>query len=147
MSTHDEQPPRLATLLLRLSCKPARREEIEGDLHELYQRRLARSGDRHARMCYVVDVLDLCVRQVLSRAFRAGQSPVQIGAVRVYWLRIFLWSALWFAGIAALGLVVPSDRPWGRNAREALSFLASVVEMWFWISLGSAKRVGEPEPD
>jgi hypothetical protein len=66
-------------------CAPARLEEIEGDLCEIYARRRARSGDKPARIRYVLDVLDVCFRQVLARiAVRPAGSTLMRAALTVY---------------------------------------------------------------
>jgi hypothetical protein len=75
-------PPHLARLALRVCCAPARIEEIEGDLCEIYARRRARSGDKRARIGYVLDV---CLRQVFARmAVRPAGSTLIRAALTVY---------------------------------------------------------------
>ncbi|MBD0259676.1 MAG: ABC transporter permease, partial [Cytophagales bacterium] len=51
------QPPRLAEALLELCYNAHEVEEIQGDLHELFERRLALHGRRAARHGYWLDVL------------------------------------------------------------------------------------------
>ena len=51
------RPPRLADALLELRYNAHEVEEIQGDLHELFERRLAAYGPRAARRGYWLDVL------------------------------------------------------------------------------------------
>lgn len=50
-------PPRWATRFLRWYCRPELAEDLEGDLHEFFQRNLALKGPRQARWIYILDVL------------------------------------------------------------------------------------------
>lgn len=52
-------PPRWATLLLQWFCPAHMANELEGDLHELFQQRLRSSSLRSARRRYVEDVFSL----------------------------------------------------------------------------------------
>src|SRR6187455_1380307 len=51
------QPPRFARQLLQWFCHAEFFEEVEGDLHELFQYRLQHHGLRKARIGYLRDVL------------------------------------------------------------------------------------------
>ncbi|MCW5911653.1 MAG: ABC transporter permease [Cyclobacteriaceae bacterium] len=53
-------PPKLATRFFRWYCHPKLRDYIEGDLMEVYERRLKTSGKRKADLLFIVDVLLLC---------------------------------------------------------------------------------------
>ncbi len=55
--TRAPQPPRLAEALLELRYNAHEVEEIQGDLHELFQRRMTTYGPRAARRGYWLDVL------------------------------------------------------------------------------------------
>lgn len=50
-------PPAWATRLLAWYCRPDLFEDLQGDLHEYFQRNLARKGPRYARFVYCLDVL------------------------------------------------------------------------------------------
>lgn len=50
-------PPKWATRLLRWYCKPELLEDLEGDLHEYYQRNAQARGIRTAKLIYVIDVI------------------------------------------------------------------------------------------
>ncbi len=55
------RPPRLADALLELCYNACEVEEIQGDLYELFERRVAESGVRPARRKYWLDVLRFLV--------------------------------------------------------------------------------------
>lgn len=50
-------PPRWATRLLQWYCKPELLEDLEGDLHEYFERNVKIKGARTARWIYLIDVL------------------------------------------------------------------------------------------
>ena len=50
-------PPRLATRFLRWYCHPELVDEVEGDLHELFQRRVEEQGLWKAKVLYCLNVL------------------------------------------------------------------------------------------
>jgi putative ABC transport system permease protein len=50
-------PPRWATRLLEWYCKPELLEDLQGDLHEYFQRNIETRGIKRARMIYLIDVL------------------------------------------------------------------------------------------
>jgi putative ABC transport system permease protein len=51
------QPPRWAQRLLEWYCKPELLEDLQGDLHEYFDRHCKRKGPRMAKVIYVIDVL------------------------------------------------------------------------------------------
>ena len=130
--THDPQwsdPPPLASKLLRACCRPARREEIEGDLFELYARRVVRSGVAAARRRYWRDVLDVCVRQLCLRLLRGLRRPAWSGALRLYPLRIIAS----LVSCAALLAVPASAHPWAIVATTVLFVMQGVIEILVYI--------------
>lgn len=56
----NTQPPLWAERLLRWYCHPTFLEEIEGDVYELFDRRVEAKGARVARLRFVWDVLRFC---------------------------------------------------------------------------------------
>jgi predicted permease len=54
---NSNSPPRLATRFLRWYCHPDLLDEVEGDLHELFQRRVEAYGLRRAQLRYWLNVL------------------------------------------------------------------------------------------
>jgi len=61
-------PPRLARAIVRLVVPVARREEIEGDLLELFRDRVEAHGARHARIRYWHDLATVQTRAPLAAA-------------------------------------------------------------------------------
>jgi len=53
----DIQPPRWAGRILEWYCKPELMEDLQGDLHEYFERNVASKGLRRAKLIYVIDVL------------------------------------------------------------------------------------------
>lgn len=54
---HNALPPRLATRFLRWYCHPDLVDEVEGDLYELFQRRVEMGGLWRAKVLYCFNVL------------------------------------------------------------------------------------------
>ena len=71
-------PPRLAEVWLAFFCAPALLEEIQGDLHELFDERLRRHGRLRARLHYWWDVLWFFRPYVLRREspFEQARGPI-----------------------------------------------------------------------
>jgi ABC-type antimicrobial peptide transport system permease subunit len=59
MDTPDIDPPRLALRFFRWFCNPDCRDDIEGDLHEMFQKNAETKGSGKARWLYVFNVLKL----------------------------------------------------------------------------------------
>lgn len=55
--SREISPPRWATRLLAWYCKPRLLEDLEGDLHEYFERNVQEKGIFRARLIYVIDVL------------------------------------------------------------------------------------------
>ena len=51
------QPPKWANRFLAWYCRPSLLEDLEGDLHEYFERNLKAKGARYARLIYIIDVL------------------------------------------------------------------------------------------
>ncbi|MFD2573017.1 ABC transporter permease [Spirosoma soli] len=82
-------PPRLATRLLRWFCAPHLLDEMEGDLDELFEERVASVGLRRARWRYWRDVLSLMRPQFMKRQAtgtpdREYPNPSLITMIRSY---------------------------------------------------------------
>ncbi len=56
-SKEHQRPPLWATRLLRWYCRPDLAEDLEGDLHEYFERNVQSIGVRRARLIYVIDVI------------------------------------------------------------------------------------------
>ncbi|MEM9831584.1 MAG: ABC transporter permease [Bacteroidota bacterium] len=53
---HGKSPPQWATQFLRWYCRSELLDEVEGDLYELFQRRVAITGLQKAKLCYWLNV-------------------------------------------------------------------------------------------
>ncbi len=81
----EHQPPRWAERLLERTCPPRDREEVQGDLLELYQYWIERYGVPGARRRYVINVLRLT--SAFSRKRRLGvptNKPLHTDMIRSY---------------------------------------------------------------
>ena len=56
----NNKPPRWADRFLTWFCSEEIVETVQGDLYELYGKRLSERGKTVARLCYIRDVFDLC---------------------------------------------------------------------------------------
>ncbi len=54
---NNSSPPKVATRFLRWYCRSELLDEVEGDLHELFQRRVEGKGVQRARLLYWLNVL------------------------------------------------------------------------------------------
>ncbi len=57
MSTQQHHPPKWAHRFLEWYCTPALLEDLEGDLHEYFNRNVEAKGLRKAQLIYIVDVI------------------------------------------------------------------------------------------
>ncbi len=60
MSQQKNTPPRWIDTLLEWYCSSRYIEEVQGDLHEWYARRVERQGVKKARIFYLLDVIRFC---------------------------------------------------------------------------------------
>ncbi|MBX2901417.1 MAG: ABC transporter permease [Cyclobacteriaceae bacterium] len=67
MKSQKPYPPKLALRFFRWYCRPKLQDYIEGDLLEVYERRLIKSGKRKADLLFAVDVLLLCRPGIIGR--------------------------------------------------------------------------------
>lgn len=66
-------PPRLAIRFFRWFCHPQMLDYIEGDLMEVYDKRLSQSGKRKADTKFIIDVLLLFRPGIIKSAGRSNQ--------------------------------------------------------------------------
>lgn len=119
MSHPRPEPPRLAISLLRVCCKRARLEEIEGDLYELFARRAARLGLRRAGQRYAIEACGVCLRQVSARVVVALSRSWRVG-------RIALIIVL---ALATAFMLIANDRRWAIMTGYALLFVMGILEL------------------
>ena len=100
------QPPKWARRFLAWYCKPYLLEDIEGDLYELFQERVAAAGERVARRQYVWDVVRYLRPHTVRRQSRTSLTPLYTDMLRNYFIlakRNLLQRKL-YAGINLVGL-------------------------------------------
>lgn len=66
----DHRPPRLPQRFLRWYSKPELLEDIEGDIHEDFNKRFTRSGKRQAHLYYLLDVIRFFRPFVIKKLFK-----------------------------------------------------------------------------
>ena len=83
MKRDKEYPTGMFLKFFRWYCHPNMRDYIEGDLFEVYKRRLRKSGKRHADLMFVIDVL-LLFRPGIIRPREENKNLIMNGMLRNY---------------------------------------------------------------
>lgn len=78
---NNNKPPKLFLNFFRWYCHPKLQDYIEGDLMEVYERRLKKSGKRKADFRFIIDVLLLC-RPGIIKSRNASQKFYHTGMFR-----------------------------------------------------------------
>jgi putative ABC transport system permease protein len=107
MKAKQSLPPKLADRLLSWFCKEEILENIQGDLHEVYQKRVDLLGQHRADLLYFFDVLSILRPRLVKRSEGTGQLN-QYGIFKNYLktsVRSIKHNAL-FSGINVVGLAV-----------------------------------------
>jgi putative ABC transport system permease protein len=72
-------PPNLFLRFFRWYCDPRLADDIEGDLIEVYRKRVRKKGKRNADFRFVIDVLLLFRPGIVKPAYRSGrQNDIKI---------------------------------------------------------------------
>ncbi len=66
-TVHQHKPPKWAERFLEWFCAPHLHEDIQGDLHEYYYRRVRKFGSGKAGLLFMVDVLRLFKPYIIKR--------------------------------------------------------------------------------
>src|SRR5688500_2048970 len=104
MKTKQSLPPKWADSVLSWFCKKEVLENLQGDLHEIYQKRAHKLGKRRATLLFVRDVLGV-LRPRLIKKFE-GTYPLNHGIFKNHFktsVRTLKHNAL-FSGINVTGL-------------------------------------------
>lgn len=111
MMRSNKRPPGLFLRFFRWYCHPKMRDYIEGDLMEVYERRLNESGKTKADLKFVIDVL-LLFRPGIVRSIERSQYSTNFGMYRNYFAiawrnlaRNRVYSAINIGGLA-IGMTV-----------------------------------------
>jgi putative ABC transport system permease protein len=92
MSEHKRYPPRLFLKFFRLYCDAKMQDYIEGDLMEVFERRLKKLGKTKADLLFVVDVL-LLFRPGIIKPTSNYQHVTNYGMIKSYFKTG--WRNLW----------------------------------------------------
>jgi putative ABC transport system permease protein len=110
MSTRDKkhQPPRWIDLLVERFCAPHLLEQVMGDLHERYYRRVEREGVARARRMYYQEALAYLRPSVLRRERKQRRKLFSIDMLTNYFKVAFrnLFRKKVYSGINILGLSI-----------------------------------------
>ncbi len=101
------QPPKFALWFFRQYCHPTLAEDIEGDLRELFEERVARLGVRKARWLFVRDVLLLFRPAVVKTVHMAP--PINFTAMFTHYFKTGLrnlWKYKSYAALNVFGLAI-----------------------------------------
>jgi predicted permease len=104
----DLQPPRWARRFLAWYCKPQLLEEVEGDLYELFQERVAAEGLRAARQKYAWDVVRYLRPHILRRQPAPFATPLYPDMLRSYFVISLrnLWRNRLYTALNVTGLAI-----------------------------------------
>jgi len=98
-------PPRFLLRFLKGFCKPEYHADIEGDLLEFYERRIADTGRTRANLLLFKDVLFLC-RPGIIRSASIHQPITNNGMIKSYFIMGWrnLWKSKLYSSLNVLGL-------------------------------------------
>ena len=101
-------PPRWLDRLVERICDPQQAEQVMGDLHERFHRRVSSEGARKARLKYVFDVLSYMRPSVIKRERSYRTQPGAVTMIRNYFTIAFrnLMGTKVYSTINILGLSV-----------------------------------------
>lgn len=110
MTKHPKGPPKLFLRFFRWFCKPGLRDHIEGDLVEVYNEQLQRSGRRKANVRFAIDVMLLFRPGIIGTSDHQPSNNLSMykSYFKIGWrslLRDSGYSAINIGGLA-LGLAV-----------------------------------------
>lgn len=98
-------PPKWATRFLSWYCRPELAEDLEGDLHEYFERNVKLKGVRRSKIIYILDVLKFCRSYTVRRPdfFKLLSQWIMINSYIKISGRIILRNRL-FSSINIIGL-------------------------------------------
>jgi putative ABC transport system permease protein len=103
-SSDNITPPRWADRLLEWFCAPHLLEEVQGDLHERFQKNVRLFGEQTARREYVIGVLSFIRPFALKRNVKSSQSSLYIQIMISNYFKIALRNFLKYKGYSAINL-------------------------------------------
>lgn len=105
MSKHD--PPKFAERFFSWFCHQAHLEGLEGDLYELYERRIRKQGYLKAKLYYLLDMITL-LRSTVTNPVKFKTQNVTMGILNNYLKSAFRqgWKRKGFSAINLFGLTM-----------------------------------------
>lgn len=143
--TPDIQPPRWADKLLEWRCSDYLLEEVQGDLYELFEERVAEIGLRQARRQYVLDVLGF-LRPWAFKRKNSAYTPLNFPDMFSNYLKIALrnfWNqkvssfinvfglAVGMACCVLIGLYIRDENRYDRHWRDSDRIYRVAAEVFF----------------
>lgn len=106
MSVRQPHPPKWADRLLAWFCKDEVLENLQGDLHEIYHKRVNVLGESKANVLYLLDIISLLRPRLIKKleGYRFNHAGIFNNHVKTS-MRIIRHNAL-FAGINIVGLAI-----------------------------------------
>jgi putative ABC transport system permease protein len=103
----EHHPPKLFHRLFRWYCDPAIADYIEGDLMEVYIRRVKKNGKKRADLRFIIDVI-LLFRPGIIKSQELHQPTTTTGMFKSYfkigWRNLYRNKAYAFINVVGLGL-------------------------------------------
>jgi putative ABC transport system permease protein len=108
MERHDTTPPALFLQFFRWYCQPEMLDYIEGDLLEVYARRVKNLGKRKADLKFIIDVLLLCRPGIIRSHQRQQLYPYGMykSYFRIGWRNLLANKSYTVINMAGLALSV-----------------------------------------
>jgi hypothetical protein len=108
-SSNNLRPPGILLTFFRWFCQPRYREDIEGDLLERFQHRVAGMGVRKANWLFLCDVLSLFRRRIIGFSMKGNQQkPHTMKGIN--WLRLLAVNILVILMIISPFIPGPSNK-------------------------------------
>ncbi|WP_460475086.1 ABC transporter permease, partial [Emticicia fontis] len=98
------QPPRWADRLLEWFCVPELLEEVQGDLHEKFEKNVRVFGEQTARREYIIGVLSFIRPFALKRNVRAYQSSLYLKIMISNYFKIAFRNLLRYKGYSFINI-------------------------------------------
>ncbi len=106
MKKQDAGPPKWANKLLQWLCAEEVLETLQGDLYELYQERLIKSGKRKASLLFYFDVLSAIRPFALKRFRKTKNNPWIMFYHNLVVANRNIWKNKTYSSINIVGLII-----------------------------------------
>ena len=142
---HNDRPPRHILAFFRWFCHPAFREDIEGDLLELFHSRVTRLGARKAKWLFIKDVL-LLFRPAVIRDLNYRYQQKIINMKKNHWIKLIALNLFIVLMIVCPFIPGPSNKvvQWFSTAGQLVGigglFLVPIGLAWTIIEIKKMKK-------